>query len=126
MPHDRNPGVPLNLAWVESVRVNLPALIRRIESFKNRRSVKTDWQAAWLLRSVQCTDLTTLGGDDTASNVQRLCFKARSPIRPDLIKKLGVEGKHITVGAVCVFPSRVAEAVKFLAGQFRVWVGRWG
>ncbi len=118
MPHERNPGVPLNLAWVESVHVNLSAIARRVETHKNRRSVKMDWQAAWLLRAVACTDLTALSGDDTASNVERLCFKAKNPVRQDLIRKLGVENKHITVGAVCVFPSRVAEAVKFLEGVF--------
>lgn len=116
MPHERNPGVPLNLAWVESVRVNLPALIRRVETFKNRRSVKMDWQAAWLLRGVQITDLTTLSGDDTESNVQRLCFKARCPVRPDLLERLGLREAGIQVGAVCVYPSRVAEAVKLLEG----------
>lgn len=114
--HPRNPGIPLDLAWIESVHVNLPALIRRIETFKNKRSVKMDWQAAWLLRGVSITDLTTLAGDDTESNVQRLCFKAKMPVRQDLVKKLGVEDKKITVGAVCVYPSRVAEAVKFLEG----------
>lgn len=114
---ERNPGVPLNLAWVESVRINLPALIRRAETHKTRRSVKMDWQAAWLLRAVSVTDLTTLAGDDTESNVERLCFKAKNPVRQDLIKKLGVDDKHITVGAVCVYPSRVAEAVKFLEGS---------
>lgn len=116
---ERNPGIPLNLAWVEAVRVNLPALIRRAETHKTRRSVKMDWQAAWLLRAVTVTDLTTLSGDDTESNVERLCFKAKSPVRQDLIKKLGVDDKHITVGAVCVYPSRVAEAVKFLEGSLR-------
>lgn len=111
--------MPLNLAWVESVHVNLPALIRRAETHKNRRSIKTDWQAAWLLRAVTVTDLTALSGDDTESNVERLCFKAKSPVRQDLIKKLGVSDKNITTGAVCVYPSRVAEAVKFLEGYIR-------
>lgn len=115
--HPRNTGVPLNLAWVEGVHVNLSALKRRIETFKNKRSIKMEWQAAWLLRAVSVTDLTTLSGDDTESNVERLCFKAKNPVRQDLVKKLGVESKHITVGAVCVYPNRVAEAVKFLKGR---------
>jgi deoxyribose-phosphate aldolase len=113
---ERNPGMPLDLAWVASAKVNLPALLRRVETFKNKRSVKMDWQAAWYLRAVSCTDLTTLSGDDTESNVARLCMKAKHPIRQDLIKALGMEDRGITVGAVCVYPSRVAEAVKFLEG----------
>ena len=47
-------------------------------------------QAAWLLRAVTCIDLTTLSGDDTASNVNRLCLRAAHPIREDLLKEMGV------------------------------------
>lgn len=50
-------------------------------------------QAAWLLKAVACMDLTTLGGDDTASNVRRLCYKAKYPIREDLLKALDMQGK---------------------------------
>jgi len=79
-----------------------------------RRSVKKDWQAAWYLRAITCIDLTTLGGDDTESNVKRLCFKAKNPVHRDLIAALGVG--PITCGAVCVYPNRVAEAAKYLKG----------
>ena len=48
-------------------------------------------QAAWLLRAVTCIDLTTLSGDDTESNVNRLCLRAAHPIRQDLIRAMGVE-----------------------------------
>jgi len=44
-----------------------------------------------MLRAVTCIDLTTLSGDDTATNVSRLCFKAKSPVREDLIKALGMQ-----------------------------------
>lgn len=50
-------------------------------------------QAAWLLKAVTCIDLTTLSGDDTASNVQRLCYKAKYPIREDLLKALNMHDK---------------------------------
>lgn len=70
-----------------------------------------EWQAAWLLRAVTCIDLTTLAGDDTEANVKRLCFKAKSPIRKDMLQTMGVANKNITVGAVCVYPNRVKEAV---------------
>ena len=71
-------------------------------------------QAAWLLRVVSCIDLTTLSGDDTATNIQRLCYKAASPIRQDLIKAMQIEHLAITTGAVCVYPNRVADCAKFL------------
>lgn len=109
---ERNPGIPLDLGWVASVRVNLPATERRAATHKTRRSIKKEWQAAWLLRAVTCIDLTTLDGDDTPSNVSRLCYKAKTPVRQDLIKDLGVEDKNVTVGAVCVYSARVQDAVK--------------
>ncbi len=111
---ERNPGIPLDLGWVESSRVNLPATNRRAATHKTRRSIKKEWQAAWLLRAVSCIDLTTLDGDDTPGNVSRLAYKAYTPVRQDLVKSLEVEGLHIHVGAVCVYPERVLDVVKAL------------
>ena len=79
-----------------------------------RRTVKKQWQAAWLLRAATCIDLTTLSGDDTAVNVDRLCFKAKSPVRPDLLKALDMHEVGLTTGAVCVYPARVPDAVAAL------------
>eukprot|EP00912_Choanoflagellata_sp_UC4_P000252 UC4_evm5s157 len=61
-----------------------------------------------------CIDLTTLAGDDTGSNVERLAFKAANPIRPDILKALDVEDIGLECGAICVYPSRVKEAVAAL------------
>src|SRR5262249_24696675 len=88
-PLGTNPGVPLNLDWVDQVRVNTSAVERRAQSHVARRTVKKDWQAAWLLRAITCMDLTTLSGDDTEDRVRRLCAKAKNPIQQDLVKKLG-------------------------------------
>ncbi|XP_032815965.2 deoxyribose-phosphate aldolase [Petromyzon marinus] len=110
----RNVGLELDLDWVSRVQVNLPAVKLRAEQLQARRTVKKQWQAAWLLKAVTCIDLTTLSGDDTAANVHRLCFKAKWPIREDLLKAVGMQDKGITVGAVCVYPSRVTDAVKAL------------
>jgi deoxyribose-phosphate aldolase len=115
--HNRNPGVPLDLDWVMGAHVNKSAVERRVESLPKRRTVKKDWQAAWLLRAVTCIDLTTLAGDDTPGRVRRLCAKAKQPIRPDMLERLGVNGETITVGAVCVYPNRVADAVHALQGS---------
>ena len=110
---ERNPGSDLDISWVRKSCVNLPAVNRRAETLKTRRSVKKQWQAAWLLRAVSCLDLTTLSGDDTSGNVARLCFKAQSPVRKDLLKGMGFD-KEITVGAVCVYSTRVPDAIKSL------------
>ena len=110
---ERNPGRDLDISWVRKSCVNLPAVNRRAETLKTRRSIKKQWQAAWLLRGVSCLDLTTLSGDDTSGNVARLCFKAQSPVRKDLLKSMGFD-KEITVGAVCVYSTRVPDAVKSL------------
>jgi deoxyribose-phosphate aldolase len=114
---ERNPGMPLDLDWVAGAHVNLSAVERRTASLPMRRTVKKEWQAAWLLRAVTCIDLTTLAGDDTPGRVHRLCAKARQPLRPDLLEALGAADENITVGAVCVYPSRVKDAVEALHGS---------
>jgi deoxyribose-phosphate aldolase len=114
--HSRNPGTPLDLDWVAGAHVNKSAVERRVETLPKRRTVKKDWQAAWLLRAITCIDLTTLSGDDTPGRVKRLCAKARQPVRSDMLARLGLDGEKITVGAVCVYPNRVADAVQALRG----------
>ena len=115
--HNRNPGVPLDLDWVMGAHINKSAVERRVATLAGRRTVKKEWQAAWLLRAITCIDLTTLAGDDTPGRVKRLCAKAKVPIRPDMLERLGVDGEKITVGAVCVYPNRVADAVHALQGS---------
>ncbi|XP_038667058.1 deoxyribose-phosphate aldolase isoform X2 [Scyliorhinus canicula] len=110
----RNCGCSLDLGWISKVQVNQPAVLRRAEQIQTRRNLSKEWQAAWLLKAVTCIDLTTLSGDDTPSNVQRLCYKAKHPIREDLLKSLNMDNKGITTGAVCVYPSRVSDAVQTL------------
>merc|ERR1719163_176992 len=100
----------LDFTWVLSANVNLPALKRRAETHTKRRSVKKAHQAAWLLRATTCMDLTTLAGDDTDVNVNRLCAKAKNPIRKDLLEKMEVNYSSITCGAVCVYPNLVPAA----------------
>jgi deoxyribose-phosphate aldolase len=114
--NNRNPGTQLDLDWVYDARVNLSAVERRTKTLPGRRSIKKDWQAAWLLRAVTCLDLTTLAGDDTPGRVKRLCAKAKQPIRPDMLVALNVADQNITVGAVCVYPNRVRDAVEALQG----------
>ena len=114
--HVRNPGIPFDLGWVMKTRVNKSAAERRAETLPKRRTVKKDWQAAWLLRAVTCIDLTTLSGDDTPGNVRRLCDKARLPVRSDILHGLGMDNVPIQVGAVCVYHARVADAVAALRG----------
>ncbi|XP_007503662.2 deoxyribose-phosphate aldolase isoform X2 [Monodelphis domestica] len=110
----QNQGTELDLTWISEVQVNQPAVLRRAEQIQTRRTMKKDWQAAWLLKAVTFIDLTTLSGDDTSSNVQRLCYKAKYPIREDLLKALDMQDIGITTAAVCVYPARVCDAVKAL------------
>ncbi len=114
---DRNPGTALELDWIEEVRVNLSAVERRAATLTTRRTVKKDWQAAWLLRAIACIDLTTLSGDDTPSKVKRLCAKARHPVRDDLLAALGADGLGLTTGAVCVYHAMVGTAIEALDGS---------
>jgi deoxyribose-phosphate aldolase len=114
--HSRNPGMPLDLSWVRAVRANRSAVERRAATIPRRRTVKKEWQAAWLLRAVTLMDLTTLQGDDTPARVRRLCAKARTPVREDLLAALGAEGLGIRVAAVCVYHALVPAAVDALRG----------
>jgi deoxyribose-phosphate aldolase len=113
----RNPGMPLDLDFVLAPRVNRSAVERRAATLPTRRTVKKQWQAAWLLRAVSLIDLTTLSGDDTAGNVRRLCAKAMHPVRADIERILGVEQLHVTTAAVCVYHHFVPTAVEALAGS---------
>ncbi len=118
-----NRRIPLDLSWVEEVRVNTSAVERRAATIGTRRSVKKDFQAAWLLRAIACMDLTTLSGDDSADRVKRLCAKARRPLEDHLVRALGIEslsyngGSGLHVGAVCVYHLFVETAVKALEGS---------
>jgi deoxyribose-phosphate aldolase len=113
----RNPGMPLEPEWVREVRVNRSAVERRSATLGKRRTVKREWQAAWLLRAITCMDLTSLSGDDTPGRIRRLCAKARRPVRQDLLADLGAESLPITVAAVCVYHTMIAPALDALAGS---------
>ena len=113
----RNAGVPLEVSWFENIQVNTSASERRAATLTTRRTVKKEYQAAWLVKALQCIDLTTLAGDDTAGRVRRLCEKAKRPLREDLIEKLGLADAPPKVGAICVYPTMVPHAVKALRGS---------
>jgi deoxyribose-phosphate aldolase len=134
----RNPGMPLDLSWVRDARVNRSAVERRAATIPTRRSIKTAWQAGWLLRAITLMDLTTLQGDDTPGRVRRLCAKAKYPVREDLLEALlssrgseATEGSvrdeaiprsarddtRIRVAAVCVYHAFVQTAVEALEGS---------
>src|SRR5438552_2297231 len=111
---ERNPGTALDLDLVRALRVNRSAVERRAATIPTRRTVKKEWQAAWLLRAITCMDLTTLQGDDTPSNVLRLCAKAQHPVRQEVLDALGASRFGIKVGAVCVYHAFVPLAVEAL------------
>ena len=110
----RNPGAPLDMDWVRSVQANTSAIERRAATLPGRRSVKKEYQAAWLLKAITLIDLTTLAGDDTAGRVRRLCAKAAQPVRQDVLDALGMGS--ITTGAVCVYHDMIETAVEALKG----------
>ena len=112
----RNQGIPLDMGWVREGRINRSAVERRAATLPTRRTVKREWQAAWLLRAITCIDLTTLSGDDTPSNVQRLCAKARQPVRHELLQELGMDSYPLTVGAICVYHNLIPIAIQALEG----------
>ena len=112
---ERNQGCALDLDWIRRIRVNRSASERRAASLVASRSVKKQFQAAWLIKALQCIDLTTLAGDDTPGRVERLCLKALRPLRPDLAAALGVA--NLRVGAICVYHQMIATAVRSLGSS---------
>jgi deoxyribose-phosphate aldolase len=113
----RNTGIPLDLNWVQEVRVNTSAVERRAQSQVARRTVKKEWQAAWLLRAITCMDLTTLSGDDTEERVRRLCAKARQPVQQNLVRDLEIGKLEVKVAAICVYHLFVETALHALQGS---------
>jgi deoxyribose-phosphate aldolase len=116
-PLQPNTGIPLDLNWVQEIRVNTSAVERRAQSQVARRTVKKDWQAAWLLRAITCMDLTTLSGDDTDERVRRLCAKGRRPLQQHLAEKLRIEKLEVKVAAICVYHLFVETALRALEGS---------
>ena len=115
--HQRNEGIPFDASLFEDININRSAVERRAATLAGRRSVKKQWQAAWLLKAISCIDLTTLAGDDTEGNVLRLCAKAKSPVRADILEAMEMKDANIHVGAVCVYHNLIKYAVKGLNGS---------
>ena len=113
---NKNPGIPLDMGWVNNVRINTGYIQKTAAELSTRRVVKKEWQAAWQLKAISLIDLTTLNGDDTDMRVDRLCAKAMRPVREGLLKAMGAENLGLTTGAVCVYHNHVAHAVKLLKG----------
>ena len=111
-----NRGIKLDLDWINRTRVNTSAVERRAATINSRRTVKKEWQVAWLLKAITCMDLTTLSGDDTEERVRRLCAKAANPIARDVVQSLGIDELHIRVGAVCVYHAFIHAARRALEG----------
>lgn len=113
----RNPGIEFDLSKISSININRSAIERRAATMVQRRTVKKEYQAAWLLKAITFIDLTTLSGDDTPGKVRRLCQKAKQPVRKDILQALGVADLVITTGAVCVYHNMIKTAVACLAGS---------
>lgn len=115
--HSTNRTIDFNPDWLRDIRVNMSAVERRTGTLMTRRTVKKDWQIAWMLKAITCIDLTTLAGDDSKGRVDRLCAKAKQPVRADILQKLGVADIRVKTGAVCVYHAQVKRAVEALKGS---------
>ena len=105
-----NNSFKLDVDWINNIKINLSAVERRTISLTKRRTVKKEYQVAWLLKSITLLDLTTLSGDDTFGKVEKLCQKALNPISSNILNELKLENEEITVGAVCVYHNLVSHA----------------
>lgn len=112
----RNEGLPYNTKYFDGLNINRSAIDRRVATLTSRRTVKKEFQAAWLLKAISMIDLTTLAGDDTRGNVIRLCEKAKNPVREDLLEQLGMQNENLMTAAVCVYHNLIPFAKKALKG----------
>ena len=110
----------LNTDWINNIQVNLSAVERRTETLTKRRTVKKDYQVAWLLKAITLLDLTTLEGDDTIGKVEKLCIKGLNPISDELLQQLKISNGTIHVGAICVYHNLVSHAKKVLNGKLPI------
>ena len=110
----------INIDWINNIQVNLSAIERRTATLVKRRTVKKDYQVAWLLKAITLLDLTTLEGDDTIGKVEKLCIKGLNPISDELLKKLNIPNGTIHVGAICVYHNLVSHAKKVLNGKLPI------
>jgi len=99
---ERNPGIPLDLDLVRALRITAarwsdapPPSPRGAPSRKNGSRV------AAARHHLHRPDHAA--GRRHPTNVLRLCAKAKSPVRRDLLGALGATGLDLKVGAVCVY-----------------------
>tara|TARA_Y100000590_G_scaffold141481_1_gene162291 strand:- start:1641 stop:2597 length:957 start_codon:yes stop_codon:yes gene_type:complete len=115
-----NGSFKLDVDWIDNIKINLSAVERRTISLTKRRTVKKEYQVAWLLKSITLLDLTTLSGDDTFGKVEKLCQKALNPISSNILNELKLENEKITVGAVCVYHNLVSHAKQQLKNKLPI------
>lgn len=87
--------------------------------FFTKRSIKKQSKLDALFATISMIDLTTLEGVDTPEKVRQMCQKALYPAPPALLSAL--EGRPgfrpiPKVAAVCVYPTLVETAAKYLRG----------
>ena len=111
---NKNYSFNLDTSWIDNIKINLSAIERRTSTLIKRRTVKKEFQVAWLLKAITLIDLTTLSGDDTFGKVERLCNKALNPIDNYILNDLGLEKNTIKVGAVCVYHHLIKDCTKLI------------
>lgn len=103
---------------VLSASINVPAVHRIAEELANRHLPTKKLRIAWILKAVQLIDLTTLSGDDSPTNVDRLCAKGKHPLGPNALEALRrlhqFDASELSTPSVCVYPAQVATAVAAL------------
>jgi deoxyribose-phosphate aldolase len=112
----RNPGLPIDVDWIQSVQVDESEVERQLAALQPRTPGTGEDRVDWLLKAVACVDLTTLSGDDTPDRVKRLCEDAKSPIDSVVLEALGAPDLPLTTAAVCVYHRMLEPALQSLEG----------
>ncbi len=117
---NKNYFFDLDTSWIDNIQINLSAIERRTSTLVKRRTVKKEFQVAWLLKAISLIDLTTLSGDDTFGKVEKLCNKALNPIDNYILDDLGLKKNQVKVGAVCVYHHLIKDCKKLIKNQLPI------
>lgn len=110
-----NSGIPFDEKCLCNITIELRQLDQTVKDLISHHKVTGHNEFLWALKALTLTDLTTLAGDDTFANVNRLCQRAAYPFPQYYLQNLDTETQSkIHTAAVCVYPSRVADARKSL------------
>lgn len=114
--------MPFDAGILADIHISKPLVDADVADLLARRTFKGPSQVQADLILAGVIDITTLGGKDSRSNVQRLSRRALAPVNRRLLAKLGYPDLKLTTGAICVYPRQVKRAAEIIKGAIPIAV----